>query len=277
MAVYTDVSHLYVTWRMNAKAGSTWAGESWQSGVRLYVGSLKSLDTGRIDPVSNIASVEDAAVTRSITNWDVQQGFSGVTLSGSTITDSDKDQIVAAVGVMLAAINTGQSNEYELESVRIYPIASPNTGTVAYGRSCTAPDIYEPTVTTFDGIATSLLPPQDALVTSLYSAVRGPSGRGRFYFGGLGKGTLAADGLIIGTSITGWGAAVSTMLNSLRAIDGGVGAYRYTPVVWSKGATSTGPANSFSVINRVRVNDEFDTQRRREHQRDPVWATTNLT
>lgn len=277
MATFADISHLYVTWRFAAKAASPWAGETWQSGMRLYVGGLKGLETGRIDPVSTEASVQNAAVTRSITNWSVQQGFSGVTVSGSTITDSDKDEIVAAVGVMLANRAVSLGNNYELESVRIYPIASAATVGVTYGNSATAPDIYEPTVTTFDPSATTNMPPQDSIVTSLYSAVRGPSGRGRFYWGCQAHVSVNAQGLIVDTRCQDYSNAVATMMDSVRAIDGGLGAYRYTPVVWSKGATSTGPANSFSVINRIRTNDEFDTQRRREHQRDPVWYNTNLT
>lgn len=277
MATYTNVSHIYVTWRMMAKAGSPWLGETWQSGLRLYVGSLKPLDTGRIDPVSNVASCKDASLTRSITNWSIQQGWAGADVGGSIITDSDKDAIVGAVGTMLANRAPNLAAEYELESVRLYPIASPDTATVTYGNSCTAPDIYEPSVTTFDPAATTMQPPQEAYVTSLYSAVRGPSGRGRFYWGGIATNNMSHDGLIIAARGDDFRNAVVGLCNGIRAIDGGVGAYRYTPVIWSKGATSTGPANSFSVISNVRTNDEFDTQRRREDQRDPVWTTTNLT
>jgi len=258
--------------RYNAKNSSTWAGETWSSGIRLWAveGGLPGYDVGRLDPFNTI--VKDAAVTRTITDWQVTQGFVG---PGGicTLTDGQQDDIANTVGSFLSSMKSGLSNAYELDSIRIYP-CGPD------GKTLTAPSIYEPTGTTFNGTSTDTLPPDVSIAVSFGSATRGPSGRGRIFLGGLGAVMLANTGLVSGLYANNLKAYSATMLQDLKTQCGDSGApcrYGYIPAIWTRTATKGGAnANTASVINSVRVGDEFDTQKRRDRQRQDIYVSQNL-
>lgn len=280
MTVYADCTSLYVTMKYTAKGTSPWAGEMWQTGFRILVRPTTPFDlgSGRVDPPT--FGVQDAAVTRSITNWDIYQGFSGVADAGSVITDSDVDEILTAGWTFATALKIRLGAQYEFDSVKIYPMLAGGGTPFRPGVTATSPTICTPIGTGIDPSASTMLPPDIALALSLSTGTRGPSGRGRLFLGGISAGGIGADGLILSAAATPLADATATFFDDLRGINsGGIGAdMRYTPVIYTRSPNKAGLlADTASVINSVRVSDETDTQRRRDRQRNDIWVTSALT
>lgn len=116
--------------------------------------------------------------------------------------------------------------------------------------------------------ASSDIPPQSALVTSLLTDVNAGSYRGRFYWPMLNPGMLT-NGLFSGSQAT-WLGAVADLLNACaNAIQaqGGGDLEIYQPVVFSR------KLNQLTPITRLRVNNVVDTQRRRSWDLVPTATT----
>lgn len=271
MATYNNANQILMSVRYKANPASTWSGETWSFGVRLwaYEGQPPPYGIGRMSAMN--FDVADSQVTRTVGDFNVEQGFSGGGGNG-TLTDADQDYFVNKTATFLSNTSVNLGNVWLLDSIRLYPCG-------ADGKSLTAPSIYTTGVTTFNGKATSNLPPDTSVAFSWNSATRGPSGRGRIFLGGLGSPWLENDGLVktsVRNSQMSWAA---TWLRDLRRTMEGF-PFDYwclVPAIWTKNATQGGAAaNTASMISGVRISDEFDTQRRRDRQRKDTYVSVAL-
>lgn len=267
MAVINDCSHLYVTALHTHHSSSGFPAETWQYGFRLAVsGSQLSLDSG----VVNLErfTVQDAAVTRDNTDYDIEQSWSGVTVGGRTITDADKDAIAQAVRTAFTSMAPSLNNQIRYAGCKIYAVRLDASGKFLSG----APDAYWSKVPP-GGALTTAMPPDSAVAVSLYTATRGVKGRGRVYIGGQGTSNVTQTGRVSTTAVDRFGNTIADLLDACRSIGTPTSNY-YVPIVWHRVGDKYGVEDGFrgSVISRVEVNDIWDTQRRRDFQGIPDWS-----
>jgi len=261
VATYPGALGVNAQIRYVGKNGTHAAGETWQTGLRIgWSEAVGPFDTseGRVTLAEK--TVADAFVTRSTANFAVAQGWAGTGVI-RVPTDADQDAIAEAFYTWAVAIKAQLSNLYELGDVRLYPFTEDGT-------SATAPSIYTPTATTADPSGTSAMPLDTAYAMSLGTAVRGPSGRGRMFLGGLSSTVLDPGGYPKTTSMTALRTPTAALVTALRR--GAEPGVPYTPVLHTRG-TDTG-----SVIRVVRTNNLFETQRRRDRQVPPQWTETTI-
>lgn len=262
MATHSDCLGINAQIRYLGKAGSPSVGETWQTGLRIgwfAAGDLPSLDGGRV--TMRPTSVNDAAVGRETTNFNVEQGWAGA--GGiDTPTDDEQDDIAEAFYAWAVEIKGLLGNQYVLGDVRLYPF-------LANGNSATAPSLYTPKTTGGNPTSTSTMPLDVALAMSMASTVRGPSGRGRMFVGGLTHTLLSNTGQVASTPVNLLRNHTVGLLDTLR--NSGVAQMGYTPVIHTRG-TETG-----SVINAVRNNNVFETQRRRDAQTPKTWSVSAMS
>lgn len=282
MAVYNNCFSLYVAMKWAAKPTSPWVGEVWQTGFRLLANTAgqQPVSAGRVEPES--FAVQDASVSRSSTFWQISQGWSGVTVGGSTITDADVDDILTQVHDFAVAFATNPfaqetmlNKQYRFSECRIYPMLKGGGSPFRAGISATAPVIAVAQGTSADGKGTVALPPDTSLAVSMGTAVRGPSGRGRMFLGSLSAYSLAGTGLVSDDTNERTRNAASALFNGIRGINSGgsAGEFRFTPVIYTRVPNKAGlNADTASVISSVRVGDEYDTQRRRDMQRQDIYT-----
>ena len=262
---------LYATLTLEAVSGSVWAGEVAVTGWRLKNSGLT------VDPVSagdvplDTFHAEDAAVTRSISGFNITQGWAGVgTDTDHEVTDGDKDGIANAIKTYFSSVLAYVPDDYQVRDIRIYPIlGSGATLPEKPYHTATAPDIYTPTSPIVGAVSGQWMSPACALVLSTQTATRGPRGRGRWYLGPV-YGMNDNTGLVNSGYAGSVAAAGATMLSTIRGI-GGTSSARYAPVVWHRG-TDRG-----SVISSVRVGDEIDFQQRRRRHRHEVYVSSAVT
>lgn len=266
MAVYSSCNHLYLTAKFTASASGAWVGETWQYGLRVRAGTGQpSLNAGVVD-LPNF-SVEDAAVGRDTGVYDVDQTWSGVTVGGNTVTDAQQDALVTAFIQPFMDNKVRLASNYSLEVVKMYAVHKAPDGRWLSG----SPNSWFPK-TTQKGGDTDALPPDVASVVSFYSATRGVKGRGRVYFGGLGQLTMANTGRIQPTTRDGLGNSFAQAFADIRTA-GSTPGLQYTPIIWHRPGDLAGleDGTRASVIQRVEINDVFDTQRRRDKQAIAIW------
>lgn len=269
MATHGDCRHLYATMRMKGKVGTVWQDETWQIGHRLAVVPDLPLDPDSGRQELPTFSVADAFVDRSTADWTIQQGFAGNLAGGSVVTDADQDEIAKGYLTFLTALKTYLYNGFTLESVRLYPVGTD-------GKSRTAPSIYTPKGTAQNPTGVNAAPPDVAVVVSYQTATRGVKGRGRIYLGGISVSAIGGTGLLAPRDPI-MTAAVA-LLTQWRSIGGLPTQMTYTPVLWHRQGDKLGVEDGRygSPIRVVRVNDHFDTQRRRDRQVQPQWSSTAL-
>lgn len=271
MAIFGGCNHVLMTMRLLGKSSTIYAQESWQVGWRLAFpeGGPLGKDSGRVE--LPVRSVQDAIVARQITEFNVDQGWSGVTEGGTTITDADQDTAALSTLNFLTAIKALTSVNYELESVRLYPVG-------ANGRSLTAPSVYRPRITTQNPTSSTMLPPDVALAISTTTATRGVKGRGRVFIGAPGAGVIDGAGAVTSAARTTLVNAQVAQFNALRAMSTGAGDIAFTPIIWHRTGDKAGIEDGTygSPIRAVRVDDRCDTQRRRDRQVAHNWTTTVL-
>ena len=278
MAEY-EAHSLNLSMRWAAKPTSVWAGETWQTHLRLLVNSIDPLPltAGRVEPEG--FAVVDSNVQRTNDIWSIAAGWAGgFPIGNATITDDDINAILATVKTWLIAINGWFGGEYVFEGVRLYPMLKGGGSPFRAGVSATAPIIATPTTGAVNPPAGNAMQPDAAIALSLGTGTRGPSGRGRMFLGGLTNLTLNSNGLVKANTITDLGTATEALLEGFRAIqESGITPARFTPVIYSARPNKVGAnADTASVINRVRISDEFDTQRRRDRQRTDVFTEFGL-
>lgn len=269
MAIIPNCSHLYATAKWSGVPNGSWSGESWQIGIRLSVSpTIPDTSSGVID--LGAFEVQDAAVTRTVTGWDVDAAWSGVSQGLNTITDSDQDDIVNALILPFSDHNTQFSSQYQLEVVKLYAVHKAADGRWLSG----APNAYFRT-SALIGSAAAMLPADSAAVMSFYSATRGVKGRGRVYLGGLAQAVLENDGRFKVDFQNALGQGFADMFSDIRAINDGGPGYRYAPMIWHRPGDKAGLEDGTrgSIISRVEVNDIVDTQRRRDRQAIPDWRS----
>ena len=271
MGEYRDVKHLYVSVRYVGKPTTVYADETWQTGWRLAASAQSPLNTDSGRVLLNTIEVQDAYVSRTIADFDVEQGFSGITGSGSVITDADQDGIVNYLDVWAQAIKTYTSSNYTVESYRLYPIGPD-------GKSRTAPSIYRPTSTVANPTNNAMLPADCSIAISTQTATRGVKGRGRQFMGAPSTSTVDGAGLILEAVRLDLVQATQALMENWRAMSGGVGDYAFSPIVWHRRGDKllVEDGNHGSVVRAVRVDNHMDTQRRRDRQVQHTWTTANL-
>lgn len=264
MAAFT-AHHLYCTMRLVAKTGTTWAGEvalmGWHIGAVAAGNALPALNAGTITMES--FEVDDAATTSTTAHFNKVQGWTGHT-SGTQpiVTDGDQDGIAEAVWDYFSAVQTYIPSDYALGDVRLYPQGDA-------GKMLTAgPVIYTPSSVP-SGTSGGVLIPQVAVCTSTNATTAGRKGRGRWYLGPVATNAGTSQGILSSTARDVFGNAGTALFDAWRAI-GSIASSRYYPVIWHKG-TALG-----SVVDHIRVGDEFDTQQRRRRQRAEVYQTYTL-
>lgn len=271
MAVIDTCNHLYATVKFRGVSSGPWAGEMWQYGMRLGVhNTQKSLDAGVVQ-LDNF-SIQDAAVTRSNADWDIDQAWSGVTIGGAAVTDADQDEIVTALVDPFTPASANFSSYYELDVVKIYGVHLAPDGRWLSG----APNSWYPKVQIKGGSGT-MLPADSAAVASFYTATRGVKGRGRAYIGGLAVASIAGTGRFSSTFVDFLGTNFAQSIADIRSINSAT-PYRYCPVIWHRPGDKAGleDGSRASVIQRVEVNDIVDTQRRRDKQAEVNWSRFDI-
>lgn len=272
MAVYDNFFHLYMSMRLQGVPAGPYAAETWQVGwrFRLDMGDAASINSGRQQ--LPVRSCQDAFVSRSNALFDIEQGFSGVTVGGVTITDADQDRAAELAHDFLKDIKTLTSLYYALDSIRLYPVD-------ADGRSLTAPSVYTPTTTTANPTAAGMLPPDVSIAISTQTATRGVKGRGRIFVGAPSATAIDGTGSVVESTRQSLATAQGTMFNELRAMGSGTTSIALTPIVWHRKGDKQGLEDGTyaSAIRAVRVDDRCDTQRRRDRQVQHNWTAFPLT
>ena len=278
MADHTVYS-LNCSLRWKAASGSVWAGETWQTHLRLLVeDTALDLSSGRVDPVE--FGVSDASVVRQEDIWDIDAAWvgRGAVLGDRVVTDADINAILDAFKTYIQSTAAYFNTQYVFDSVRIYPMLKGGGTPFKAGVSATGPIIATPTGTQLNPSGAGSMPPDAAIAVSLGTGTRGPSGRGRMFLGGLATTALGSDGRIAASYVTEFGNSAEQLLEDLRAIEtGGPTGCRFTPVIYTSRPNKSGAnADTASVINTVRMSDEWDTQRRRDRQRADVYTALPL-
>lgn len=269
----TEAYQIYTTIRYTCTTG-TWLGEGWQTGFRLAVG-WDSHNPWPFDQERRIPpkwNVKPRAGRSTHGDWEADWGWFGEMAEGTgMITEQDKWAVIDAIAGYLTALKGTFYNAYTLQDVRMYACD-------AAGKATTSPDIFTNTKDSFRGGSTDAMPTECAIAVSTQSVWRGPSGRGRQFFGSPGKLTLDKTGLIVGSVISNYATSGGQFYDALRSINKGkTSEARFTPMIWSKaGGKNTSP-NTAVAIASVRVGDEFDTQRRREQGRPDVYVERPLS
>lgn len=271
MAEFQGVTHLYASVRYQGKSASIYGLESWQVGWRIAMNADNPLpvEAGRIELAD--WPVQDSFVARDNATFNIEQGFSGVTVSGVTITDADQDAIAQSIYEWCTAIKAFTSANYTVDTIRLYPVG-------ADGKSKTAPSIYTPKVTTGNPTATTMLPPDVAIAISTVTATRGPKGRGRVFMGAPAVTTIDGQGSVTGSVRTSLANATADLFDSWRGRGNALGAMSFSPIVWHREGDKAGieDGNHGSPIRAVRVDDRCDTQRRRDRQVANNWTVVPL-
>ena len=162
---------------------------------------------------------------------------------------------VAAIGeemyTWLVALKAYQASTFSWKEVRISAVET--DGTIVNGASVGT--ITTPIV----GTGGMSAPPQNAIVSSLVTGGRGPRNRGRLFIPAPGA-APTADGLLSTAQKTAVNNASKAVVNSVNAISG------------IRAAVVSRTHGTYSDIIKVRVGDEFDTQRRRRNGRNEVYT-----
>lgn len=118
--------------------------------------------------------------------------------------------------------------------------------------------------TAVSGNSPEILPLQSAMVISLNSVAGGARGRGRLYWPACGAVLVGGTHRLLASTVTTLLTDVKTYLQAVgAAIDGAVDE-TVALAVWSRASASS------SLVNRIKIGDILDTQRRR---RDAIPET----
>lgn len=180
---------------------------------------------------------------------------------------SDLTAAAAAIGTALAALDgSSPSNAVFVTKTGVAALTHVDVAALSDGHvTNTGTTTINPT-----GGASGNLPPQTALVTSLLTDFNNRSGRGRVFMPALNS-TQSIAGLWSGSAstwLTAFGAILNVMAEKLAAQAGSDIAV-FAPAVYS------GLHNQLNIVKRLRVNNVFDTQRRRTWSMPTTGTTGN--
>ena len=186
-------------------------------------------------------------VTGSSTHFTWSYGSEGV----GCWNNANVSAIGEAFYTWLVALKAYQASTFSWKEVRISAVEA--GGAVVNGASVGA--ITTPIV----GTGSMSAPPQNAIVSSLVTGGRGPRNRGRLYVPAPGA-APTTDGLLSSAMKTAVNNGTKALVNSVDAISG------------IRAAVVSRTHQTYSDITKVRVGDEFDTQRRRRNGRNETYT-----
>jgi len=230
---------------------------TYDSGV--WVGELATMslsgaarDTGSFSAGEiNVGLIEyDAVATGtsgSSTHFTWAYGSNGI----GAWTEANQNAIGEAMWGFLTAVKGYQPTTFSWKEVRISAISS--AGPVVNGASVGT--ITTPIV----GTGSMSAPPQNAIVSSLVTGGRGPRNRGRLYIPAPGA-APTTDGLLSTGMKTAVNNGSKALVNAVDAVSG------------LRAAVVSRTHATYSDITKVRVGDEFDTQRRRRNGRRETYT-----
>lgn len=248
-----EATHLYTVIGGSYRS-SLLAGETWQFGIRWAtkpgVGALPLI--GELQPFqvvsANIARTETSWTING--NWRPEQGTDDLDVG-----DWLNDQVGPAVRSFIASAIFG--SEVQLDTIKVYPVASP-TGETAAAVPYTqgSPITLTYTGTRPSGTGTAQVPAQIACVASLRTSQVGPRGRGRIFLPPFPVAALTA-GTILSATATTIATSVKTMLEASKIPYGTAANVQVAPVI------TGGFYTDYAMITAVKVDTIPDTQRRR--------------
>jgi hypothetical protein len=258
--------HLLLTLQGDYVAGGL-AGEIWQTSVRLGLNFLTGLDPVGIlpdnwDPEAN-------PINRTETNWTISSNW---TIGGPGINTFDpgdylNDQAAPAVETFMA--NAELSNQVRVRALTLLPVGSPNGKSVPavpyqHGTPCTLEWIGSGPGGTHSG---TQLPVQNSVVVSLRTLQVGSAGRGRMFLPSPSS-TLLANGRVSNVAAQDIAEGAKDFMEALAFTGGNV---NVRPIV------TGGNFTRYAVVNRVRVGNVVDTQRRRRNRLQEVYYDQNVS
>lgn len=253
--------HLLTVFQGRYKAAATTlAGETFAFGIRWVA------KTAPIDPIGALPSDSDvypfpATHNRNETNWTIVGNWS----LEAGINDLDPadwlhDQLAPAMLTFFGTTGLFVDRAF-IETIKVYPIGSDGRAMPAPPYSTGTPvTLTMKTETVCDGQSNgNMIPPQVALVASMLTAQIGPSGRGRIFLPALSVSNQMANGTLDATRQAAIVPAVAQWLtgSAIYPVAAGV---EVAPAVVP--AAQSAPS-VYALINTVRVDSIFDTQRRR--------------
>lgn len=233
----------------------TWVGEVWQTGFSIAGMADGGGDLGPVvDESLPSFTVDPAGDNGTWSKGTYTLGWEGTTQG----TAAHQTALALEAWTFFDAIKALMPSDMRLTEIRISAIQ--DNGKVVNGASVFT--LTTPLVGTAS--ATTQMPPEVAVVTSLRTSGRGPRNRGRMYL--PANSATNSSGLIAAGSITTILAAAASLGNNVAgAIPGG-----YMAVVHQAGLT-------YSTVAKVQVGNHWDAQRRRQNALPESRSETVLT
>lgn len=261
------LQHVYLTAHGEWTATS-WLGERAQCGLRIAI--VNATDRPAKGATFTIANghgdVTETTGTTAGTNGTLTQMWTarfGPVPSSENATAAWQIDLAEDFRTFLVATAPKLFSGFRWTHMKIAPV-------LADGKYGAASSIYQLTtpVSGSSNPATAL-PPESALALTLRAPVLGRRGRGRIYIPALATLNGASDGTVVAASVTAFGAAFKTLVDSLNDAPG------FTAYVPQVMVTSAGKPTGIRP-SEVRVGSHFDVQRRRQAQVPEVYASTAL-
>jgi hypothetical protein len=253
--------HLYLTIQ-GSYIDAKMAGEVWQTGIRL------GLVFGNVDDLGILPNNWDvvysehtdlAADYQAEGNFVITEppnflgGFNPVTYLG--------DQCRIALQQLTSS---GVSNNVQVDRMVLVPVESPGRVIQTEAGPSKATLTYS-TKPKGNGTA-QMMPAEVSVALSLDTAAKGRRGNGRMFLPPMTTSTVSSGGRLTSAtcqSIANYGKGICEAL----AYDSPTDGYKIRPIVTSR------PFTRYGVVQRTRVGDVFDSQRRRRNELTEVYST----
>lgn len=242
---------------------STLVGEIWQTSVRLVLNFGATSDVDLLP--DNWEPVADP-ISRTETDWTITGNWTvdGPGVQSFNPGDYLNDQAAPAVTSMISGIQV--SNQVRVRQLRLWPIGSP------LGRAVPAVPYSTGTSCTLDwtssypvgNSSSTQLPPQNSVVASLRTLQVGSAGRGRMFLPSPASNVLS--GAKIATTPQGDIRDAMVQFMEDLAFDSVVNSAVVRPIV------TGGNFTKYAVVNKVRIGNVMDTQRRRRNAIAEVYV-----
>jgi hypothetical protein len=255
------LSHIYLTAHGEWSAGTAWAGERAQIGLRLL---CRRVVEGA-PPYGQLFTLPPAgeSLTEVIQQAELASGTNGTLacawhLNHDTapngMTPDQQIDLAEDVRVFLNTIKTYTSSSFKWTHVKMAPIKPDG----AYAAPASVYTFTTPLAGSSSTAAT--LPPEVAIAVSLRAQIMGRRGRGRFYLPACATGANGNDGVLLSGAITTIGNATKQLLTDLENMPGADLPSDLWVIV-----TSAGSAQAVRPT-QVRVGNHWDVQARRQDQ-----------
>ena len=242
--------------------------ESWQVGLRMWIGIGGSVPADDVGPLSTDLSVEAKSINRTETDWTISGNWWMAGPGGLQHFSPDdylNDQAGPAFATWMAT-SLCFAGHARLRQLRLYPIGSNGKSVPAAPYAAGSPCTLIYTTIPEGGVAGDALPPQNTVVASHRTSQVGRKGRGRMFLpvsatGQVEKGVLkdASRAAILANQVDLLEALAVTGTSSTRP------------------SVIGAPWTSYAFINSVIVDTAVDTQRRRRKDVIGVPATASVS